>query len=790
LLARQLHIQLNQPTRHSPHTIHDSQLIMNKIFLCLIVLTICYNTGFSQRRINKKELALYTKNLETYPLLSDSDDDFKVNAAPSKWSDESAVILCQKTTFDFDKQGVSAGKIIGRNIWAAIWAAPTFGTSFIMANSNNQTKILVEETERRKILLNDKFAVEQYSVLYFRLSTEGDAFKARVIKKDGTTQKVDASEAIRVEDVKSVPSLFRSYTDQKYTATYRPDYFKIAVPDLEEGDIIEYEFKNFNNERYSSNPDYKEFQPIYYLCNRSLPVAKQVIEVLAEDDKYYIGYKSMKGAPDFVQTNSKGKRMYRWSDVDRNRIKDTRYVNEYLELPSIKFQMIYARNNSKKFVFFNDEAAMKKDMTEQELSEKAKMFLFSPDKLQVSGNLFAGLKTTTSNTVKTLYKDLKKKGITGAADDEYVRKAYYTIRGKTLYNNWSDFVFVTVFSGLLAEKKIDHDIVVTTYNTRTNLNKVAFTQELAWFIKYKNKYYVNPDEHLNPEELPAYLAGNPAISFNYDNQKAPVIKEVLPVADTSENEVLTQIKANLEPANTANLAVLKTVEAKGLAKADYVDEALALTPFMENDYKNFDGEGMWDGLDTKAADKATAEFNQQKKEWKEDKPLMMKELASGEYNHSIDKYINFRLVQDGRSYKKRSLKYEESFTLADVKASAGEDMLIEIPALIGVQTRLKKEERSRNLPVDVAYPRTMNWNIVFALPAGYTAKGVESLNKRIENETGAFISTCRVENNNLVIDVKKIFKGRIFDAQKWPLLLNVQDAAYAFSQSKVVLSKL
>jgi hypothetical protein len=749
---------------------------MKKIFLSLVILITCYNWGFSQRRINKRELALYTKNLTTYPLLSDADNDFKVNTAPAKWADESAVILCQKTTFDFDKQSASAGKIIGRNILAALWAAPTLGTSFIMANANNETKILVEETERRKILLNDKFAVEQYSVLYFRLSAEGDAFNARVIKKDGAIQKV--------------PALFRSYTDQKYTATYRPDYFKIAVPDLEEGDIIEYEFKNFNPERYNSNPDYKEFQPIYYLCNRSLPVAKQVIEVVAKDDKYYIGYKSMKGAPDFVQTISKGKRIYSWSDADRDRIKDTRYVNEFLELPSIKFQMVYARNSSKKFIFFSDEAAMKKDMTEQELSEKVRMLLFSPDKLQVSGNLFAGLKTNTSNTVKTIYKSLKKKGITDAADEEYVRKAFYTIRAQTLYNNWSDFVFVNVLSGLLAEKKIDHDIVVTTYNTKTNLNKVAFTQELAWFIKYKNKYYVNPDEHLNPEELPAYLAGNPAISFNYANEKAPVVKEVLPLADTTENVVFTEVKAGLDAANTANMTVIKTVEAKGLTKADYLDDALALTPFMENDYKNFDGEGMWEGLDTKAADKATTDFNQQKKEWREDKPLMMKELAAGEYGHSIDKYTNFRLLQDGRSYKKRSLKFEESFMLADVKASAGEDLLVEVPSLIGVQTRLKKEERTRNLPVDIRYPRTMSWKIVFAVPTGYTAKGVESLNKRIDNEFGAFISTCRVENNNLVLDVKKVYKGRTFDANKWPLLLSIQDAAYAFSQSKIVLRKL
>lgn len=758
-----------------------------KRILVVITLITSSHLAFAQQRINKKQLEVLNKNLKETPLLQD-DVDFKSNASIDKWSNESAVILCQKTKFEFDKKGMSAGKRIGRNFWGVVFAIPTFGQSIYWANASSDTKILVEETERKKILLKDKFAVELYSVLYFRLATEGDAFSGRVIKKDGSIQTVDFNDAVRVEDIKSVPALFRSYTDAKFTATYRPDYFKIPISDLEEGDIIEYEFKNLNSERYWNNPDYKEFDPVYYLCNRELPVAKQVIEVVAEDDKYYIGYKSLKGAPEFTQITSNGKRVYRWTDNNRDRITDTRYVNELLELPSIKFQMIYARNSGKKFIWFKDEADMKKDLSEAELADKVKTFFFQPEKLQGTGNYTEGLRTDIDSKVKTMYKSLKKKGITDLPDEEFVRKAYYTIRSQTLYQNWSDYAFVKVLSGVLAEKKLDHDIVVTAYNSRTSLNKVAFTKELAWVIKYKNKYYCNPDEHLNPEEVPEYLTGNAAIRFNYANEKATVANEILPVADTLANVLTTNIKASLTAAN--GIAINKSVEAKGIIKYSVIDEALALTPFMENDYRNYDGSGMWEGMDAKAEEKAMSDFNQQKKEWKEEKPLMMKELATGEYHHTVDSYTNFRLVQDGRSFKKRALKYEEAFTIADVKASAGDDILIDIPSLIGTQSKLKKEERTRTLPVDIRFPRTLVWNIVFSIPSGYTVKGLESLNKNIDNECGSFITNARVENNNLVLDVKKMYKAKSFETQKWPLLLNVQDASYAFSQSKIVLHKL
>ncbi|HYJ37440.1 MAG TPA: hypothetical protein VEV87_02445, partial [Chitinophagaceae bacterium] len=530
------------------------------------------------------------------------------------------------------------------------------------------------------------------------------------------------------------------------------------------------------------------FDPVYYLCNRDMPVAKQVIEVVTEDDKYYIGYKSLKGAPEFVQKNTSGKKAYRWEDVGRDKMSDTRFVNEFMEMPSVKFQVIYARNNSRDFVWFKNESEMKNDITDEYLAEKAKNFWFNPDKLGSTGNYTAGLSSDMDATKKSLYKSLKKKGITDASEEEYIQKAYYLIRSHSLYNKWSDFAFARIFSSLLSEKRIEHEIVVTTSNLRTNLNKVAFTQELAWVIKYKNKYYYNPGEHLNPEELPVYLAGNTAIRFSTENSKGQVTKEVLPLADTNANKLRTQVKTVLD-LSKLTLGVEKLVDAKGLVRDDIIDETLAFTPFMETDYRNYGGMSMWEGLSAKQEEKAMEDFNQLKKQWKEEKPDMMKAMAENEYGHSIEKYNNFRIVQDGRAYKKRNLQYSESFVLTDMTSRAGDDLLIALPALVTNQTKIKKEERNRTMPVDVRFPRKLTWNIIFAIPAGYTVKGIESLQQSISNDCASFSSTARIENNTLVIDVSKMYKGQHFDIQQWPKMLEVLEAAYNFSQFKIVLKK-
>jgi len=706
---------------------------------------------------------------------------------PPQPENESAIILGQKTSFDFNRKGVTVGQRIGRNIWGLIFAPVTLGFSIWGANANNSTSMLIEERERRKILLKDKFAVEQYSILYFRLSAQGDAFAARVVKANGDVKTIDPAEAVTVDNINSVPGLFKSYTDQKFSSFYRPDYYKIAVPDLEEGDIIEYEYVNMNPKNYSHNPNYIEFDPVYFLCNRYLPVVHQAIEVVSEDKRYHVGYKSLQGAPDFVQTTKGSKNYYRWEDNNRDKIKDTRYLNEYLQLPSVKFQMVYASGSNDRFVWFKTDEEMKKDVTPEDLSEKIKAFWFNSSKLLDASN-YAPPGGGIGDMEKSLLKQMKKRGVLELSDDEYVRKAYYTIRAQTMYRYWSDYAFAKVFAGLLREKNIPYEIVVTASNQKTNLDKIAFAQELAWLVKYKNDYYNNPYDHLNPGELPEDITGNNAVLFAGDNLTAKTSSVVIPGGDTLQNKYTEQITATLDLAK-GSMAIDKTVEANGQVKQGVIDEALALTPFMQNDFSNYDGTDMWEGMDARAQDKAITAFNDQKKEWKEQKPIMMKAVAESEYGRRVENYAEFRLLQDGRSIKKKALKYQETFTITDMAAPAGDDIVVSLSALIGGQPKVKKEERVRNYPVDVAYPRELLWTVSMPVPPGYTVKGLIGLTRNVDNECGSFKSVALLKDNFIVVSVKKTYRLQKFDVSKWPLMVNILDAGYKFSQSKIILKK-
>lgn len=746
-------------------------------------LLLCLGAA-AQTHIGKKELDQLNRYSTEAKLLQD-DEDVKNTTASPDWENESAIILAQKSCFDFDKKEQAGGKRIGRNIWNILLVPVTLGAS-VSGNAASETKILVEEKIRRKILLKDKFAVEQYATLYFRLAAEGDAFAARIIKQDGTINNITLTEAVRADNIALVPALFRSATDEKISANYQPDYYKVTVPNVEEGDILEYELVNFNTQLYNTNPGYKEFDPVYYLCNRELPVARQVLEVTLADDKYFLSSKSLKGAPVFAQSSS-NKNVFRWTDSNRVTATRIHFVNKYLELPSVKFQAVFSRSNTKGFGWSKDAADDTKKFSTSQLGDKVKTLWFQGE--QQGGSDYAeGLKDGVQNTVKDIYKELKAKGVTEMQPDDYARKAYYSIRSRTVYNTWSDYAFAKVLSGLLDLRTIKHDILATASNQQTGLESLAFAQELKWVVRCNNKYYVNPNQHGNPEELPAELSGNLAFRFAYNDAKAVAETDNLPMADTLNSSLYATVRVKLQPKENggAKATVEKAVELKGQVKDAQIDEVLALTPFMETDFRNYDGMGMWDNLDATARNKAQQDYNQDKKDWKEEKPRMMKELADRFYTVPVTDYTAFRVTQDGRNMKKPVLKYEESLTLDDMLTNAGNDFLVALPVLTGRQPKLKKDEDARSLAVDLQYAQTVDYTIICFIPIGHLPAGLEAMEKYVHNDAGSFQVDAHIENNDLFVHVRRTFSQNIFTPEQWPQVKEIVNAAYTFSQSKIL----
>jgi hypothetical protein len=344
----------------------------------------------------------------------------------------------------------------------------------------------------------------------------------------------------------------------------------------------------------------------------------------------------------------------------------------------------------------------------------------------------------------------------------------------------SSLEFVFIFTELLDARKIPYQILLTTPNNVTKMNDLLFKEELLWLVRYNNKHIYNFTPYSNVYDLKENCLGNPAYIINFD--KTPTVTATtLPATVADENAAVYTVDAALD-SSFENISVTTTNAMRGMVKEDYSGLALAYTQAFEEDHKTYGGYSDVEQLPEKMQEQYYRE------EYKKRKPEYMKRMMEDEYPNVL-RYDAFKLMADGRSFKKNELKYSETFVLGDMVKRAGKKLLVSIPGLITSQLQIKTEERNRQFDIDVRYPKSYTWNIAFSIPAGYTVAGLSDLAMNIDNEAGTFIATAKVEGGKLLLTVVKKYKQQLVNKADWSKMLQFIDAAYNYSQKKILLKK-
>ncbi len=724
------------------------------MLVCLINTTTVFAQNIKEELANKLQA-----NMDA--VWKNADADFSSNQIPEKWKGFSGVIIAQKIKFVFDK-------------------------------GSGVDKLNVYETTHRKIKLLDKDGVNSFSEFYFRRGHENDGFALHIIKADGIVDTVSLLTAVLVEDNDDVPNTFTPYFEKQSTIKNKTKseniYFKLAVSNLEPGDIIDYASTVFNDND-AAKMNSLEFDPVYYLCHRGYPVVSQKFEINT-DEKSYVNSKSINGAPEFKEGSSGGYKTFTWEDRDREKIKDTRWVNEYMVLPMTKFQIIYSKNNNPEDLFISDRGELKKSITPEELAKKVngiyeKMDASAGKKLN-QDNILAAY---TSGLLNQTEYYLRKGEAYELNDDDFIKRVYYILRHTNgLYGNrMASQFFAYVMLEKLKRKNILAELIITTDNSTTQMGNVIFGSELQWLVKAKNKYVFNFSTNSNPFDLKDDYLGNEAYSITLG--KNPTATAVtLPVATPEENYNTTTIEASMDE-KLEKTNITATSASKGISKHDNESAALNYTNVYDVDYLAYFGENDLDQLPEKKREEYDRLIFARKEEFKKRKPLYMKRQLQNEYSNVIS-YDNFNLITDGRTFNKQELKYTEKFVLGDLTRKAGKNYLVNVPLLMGGQIQVKPEDRQRKYDIDVRYPHTLTWDIKYAIPAGFAVKGLDGLNQSVENEVGAFTTKAIIEGNFLKLNIKKVYKQTKIKKEDFGKMLDFIDAAYNFSQRKILLKKL
>lgn len=116
--------------------------------------------------------------------------------------------------------------------------------------------------------------------------------------------------------------------------------------------------------------------------------------------------------------------------------------------------------------------------------------------------------------------------------------------------------------------------------------------------------------------------------------------------------------------------------------------------------------------------------------------------------------------------------------------------MLDIGKLITEQIELSPEERKRTYDIDMPFPRTVSYDILVNIPQGYQLEGVENLNKSVNNDTGSFESSTKMEDGKLILTVKKVYKHQHEQSVNWAQMMAFMDAASDFNKQKVLLKKI
>jgi hypothetical protein len=731
--------------------------IKNKISI-VIVFCFAITTVNAQTLID--EDVLDNVELNAKPLWSDNAPAFAVNIVPAKYKDESAVVFGYKRNVTIDKKS---------------------RTGFF---TKGERSLLFFENVHFKIKVNDKSSVKTFTEVFFRYRDKEDGFSAKVIKPDGTATTISLNDAVAVESTESIPEFYKSFFDQESGGQAR--YFKVAIPDLEANDILEYVAitKSKLNVAYSG---YIEFSPQYEVCNKAYPVLFNQIGI-ETDEKSFFKSMALNGAPEFKKEPTADNEFYRYvfTDIDRGTEKDVNFVNTLLTNPVTKFQVIYANKANVKGALIGEKGEIKTGFTKEELCKKA-----WEDYNQVGDYSYGnyGYGYTVQNFIDNTWSDLKKLGAKKWEEKEYIEKVYYKLRNVVVYrdNYMSDKMFAYIFGSLLFQKDIKSDLIITVSNTTGKLKDVLFDEEIKYATRVNNIIYHNATDYSNPGEPVESFLGNEGYIIEKPAKGGlqPITAFTFPDATALENNSDYVFTSALNK-DMSTLSVTRTSTYKGISKARNISDALKYTTYMLDDYKYYGGENPTEKMKAREEEEYDKSVRALKDNFKELKPKFVKSELQSEFGN-IAKYKDFVIVNDGRSLKKQDLVFTEEFELSGMVRKAGKKLLVNVAGLVGSQLQIKKEERVRKYDINVGHAKSLFWTINFKIPEGYTAEGLKELGTEVTNETGTYASTADQKDGVVTIKIKKLYKKANVSKDKWQDMLSFIDAAYNNSFKYILL---
>ncbi len=675
---------------------------------------------------------------------------------PEKWNNESAVYLSKSLHYTYNRPH----------------------------NSIEFTKII-----HNRVILMDQASVSEFSEFKYSKDEEYVSYGlskvtntinlgVKVIKPDGSEIIIDTDDILEDETEK-----------------------KVAIPNLEKGDIIDY---FFHTNIILGENDLYHYQPVELIIADNYSILNYDFTLETEKD-FFITFNTYNGAPKLIKTSKSEKkndiRKYNFNSSEIDKIDSRRWFYPYVELPSYKFQVNFARTGKyekQAYAFIPNESNIIKSKLEKE-----DIFNFYEDKFKPYGKLsevnrFLKDKTFTNNEekVEAAFYYIRHAYFTNyieafiVSDAEIINPFEYYGNKPIVFNN--DIDFIKFFAAFLKDQKIDYEILIGTKRYNGDINNLLLESNVSFLMKVitDTPLYIESFNQFATVNLIDHLLENTnAYSLKVSNQKNIEDIQTIKIPGTTykENNVSKEIDITIAE-DFSNLKVTRNSSFLGQNKVLEQKDRLYFYDYIYEDYTKYGTKSLSDKIKRKK-EKFTNEFDALISKYKEKQNKDFQEQTNNEYDFEIDEY-SYEIIENGRFGKSESLKIKENFNISDdLIKKAGNNKIIEVGKLIGQQVELDEEEEIRLNNIYMSFPRSLNETINISIPEGYTVSGIDKLNVNVTNETGGFISEASINDSVLKISTYKYYSNNFEPKENWPLMVSFLDAAYQFTQEKILLKK-
>lgn len=682
------------------------------------------------------------------------DADFSVTTIPDKWKEKSAVIIAKSNILSYRKA---------------------------IIRSHLQYKSFRHE----RIMLLDKAAIEKYSQFTIpengRYGDKTYEFYAgfKIIKPDGTEILIPLSKAVKEE---------RAINKSGY------NQFKLAIPNLEAGDILDYYIGEEQGINLSTK--YYGFDPVIFQLHDEYPIMKQKIafDVLR---RCFINLKSLNGAPDFTLTTDakNDKNSYSLEDGERESVKHIRWLFPNRQLPSVKFKITYASLGAADApTFIGEPGILKSKVTDEEIKDLV-AYLYGAG-IYYGADFFYYMKKHHKRE-----KDL----------DKLARKAYYAYRNiyriknvealqlydKQTNESTSNTRGVIALSRFYKSKKIPHKILIGVSRDIATIDDLILENELMLMLKVNTKipFYIGKfTNHAIIGEIDPRLEGTAvyAVDGHAKKTKRWVLKETtIPTHFAEENQTFSTYQIKLVDMEADDVEIQMIKSCIGANKAYYQNNLMDIYNFKEEEKARFE---MGDDFEDHRRSERK-ELVQKKEDYLANRTdylnKSLKSVTENDLGLTVVKVEDLEILQTGRFDDKPEFEYSCKAQVTGAVKKVGGNYLISIGKFIDRQIQLTAEEKEpRKYDINHSFARSYGYKIEMAIPEGYRVEGLDNLYNNIENKTGGFTSTAKVKGSKLIIESKKYYKSNFHKKEDWPLMVEFLDAAYNFTQQQVLLRKI